>query len=112
MTKYYRYKGEHIAGNPVTQRIGFEKIRIKNMDYLKENKYAHWKLLTGIARYYAQSKDYGNSLKTGLKAISLQPLRIKANMITLLRPLLLMISPKLFECLKGIKRKLKGEKMN
>ena len=107
LTQYHMYKGEHIADNPVTQRIGLEKIRIKNMDYLRENKYAYWNLLTMIAKEYARSQEYGNSLKTGLKAISLQPLQIKANMITLLRPLLLMISPKLFECLKGIKRKLK-----
>lgn len=105
---YHAHEGEHLGWNPETQRIGFEKVLAKNLDSYKENKYAHWSILTMIAKSYAQSKEYFQSLKTGLKAVSLQPMRIKANMKTLLRPLLMMISPKLLECLKGIKRKLKG----
>lgn len=109
---YHSHNNEHLGRNPVTQRIGFEKILAKNWNYIKDNKYAHWSILTKIAKSYAQSKEYGKSFMTGLKAVSLQPLRIKANMKTLLRPLLLMISPKLFEYLRNIKRELKGEKMN
>lgn len=107
---YHAHDGEHLGWNPATQAAGFEKIRIKNIDYLRENKYAHLNILTIIARYYKQSKEYGNSFITELKAAFIQPLRIKTNMKTFLRLLLMMISPKLFEYLRNIKRKLKGER--
>ncbi len=109
---YHAHTGEHLGWNPITQRIGFEMILANNWDYIKGNKYAYGNLLMMIATQYARSGEYWQSIKTELKAISLQPLRIKENTKTLLRPLLLMISPKLFQWLKNIKRKLKGENIN
>ncbi|MBQ6774738.1 MAG: glycosyltransferase [Synergistaceae bacterium] len=76
---YHLHEGEHIAGNPVTQSRGIEKIIEKNKDYLITHKYEYWQILTRLRNLYARSGQHRKSFAATFKIFSLQPLRLRKN---------------------------------
>lgn len=76
---YHVHKGEQITKNPKKKIAGLRRLNEKNMEYLMQNKKAHWYRTIKIAPFYAQDGQFWEGVSTWLEAVRLCPFEIKGN---------------------------------
>ncbi len=77
------------VGRSVTGQIqGLTRALEKYRDYYERDKYAHWGMLLRLSWFYKLNGEYGKFFKTWCRAVSLQPLRIKHNLVFPIRAFL------------------------
>lgn len=76
---YHIYKGEQITKNPKKKIAGLRRLNEKNMEYLMQNKKAHWYRTIKIAPFYAQDGQFRKGISTWLETVRLCPFEMKVN---------------------------------
>lgn len=81
LVKYYqnRKADEHISGDYALQAESFLTIMKKNADYVMTHKYAQWKFMKSLIKFYMESWQYKKGFSSWLRALQLQPQKTAAS---------------------------------
>lgn len=114
---YRRENEEHVNQFSIKTVRTMERITAHNIDYMKAHKDFYWGRTVWLMDNYCFYGEYWNCFKAWLKLFALKPVRIWANtkkgvkylIVFPAKKLLRRTNPELFQKLKTIKRRLKGE---
>ena len=116
---YHDYKGERIFSNVNNRVKAHERIISKNLLYLENNTNEYWKQLADLFSLCLVVRDGRKAFAVWLKMVRLKPLSLFRNTYILTLPFRTWLKaelkakmPSLYEKLRTIKRKLKGEPLN
>ncbi len=77
---YHIHQGECITVNPKNKISGLERLREKNIDYIKKNANAYWYRTIKIAPFYAADNQMGKAIWSWFRAVMKKPFRFKGNL--------------------------------
>lgn len=114
LVKVHRHGGDRVAGNLGRRLTGYAMLLDKYKEFYEKDKYAYWRRLQHVTPMYRRSGQYGKFLKSYAKMITLQPLRITANFLTLIKSFfpqnfmdkIAFDYPRLHSWLKSVKKKI------
>ena len=77
---YHFHEGDQITKNPQKKIAGLERIILKNIDYLKTNRYAYWKNYMGLIPWYLNIGNRKEAFSIWKKTWVKAPLKIYRNL--------------------------------